>query len=817
MKRYIETYRPGNILLTLMVLLGSLLAPQQLPAEDMEVITLTVTALPGQKTRVLLLWSERPELDGINIYRKTALLENYPRSPLNPEPISLLTDCDQIRTLIPKSSQEWQILSRLPWPAFRPKGDPGSFHTPPGFIRPAGFDPCQLATLQPGSDLWEEVQFLARRFNNIAMILGQAFLDTNVNSGTSYWYEIRGWQDGEQTILASDIRITAGVHVPLPAPANLQVTAGDSEVLITWDSVEGATGYDVYRTQLPGGTPVKINDAPVMSVINQDLDEDPIAETMGLIDYRRWNEAGYPVTHEVNGIPVAGPVNGISYKYQVRALDALEQPGNLSGLSATVTPTDQTPPGLPGDLKVEAVGQTLRITWSKVTRDQLGRMEMDGILGYNIYRSATQSDPTPLQLNTSLLPQPAVTEVEFIDSSAEIISYYGEKEFYYRIDCTDIHGNRGVLSSTASGHVPDIYAPAIPVYVTAEGYQDNIRLLWELNTEPDIYSYEIYRSLCHLGEWLDPREQDKRELSSGDFVLIGELLHLEAVELAYISGLAYYEDYTVPVGSPLCYAYWVKARDNSQNLSGSWPYPSTAEKKEIVCQRLRDETPPQPPIITAVQARDRSIYLEWIAAPSQDLGAFHVYQSVQEDNGYTWVGGMTVEEPPTPPTDLTTPFAPATPCGCDEIPLVAHAGMNAGSFLHKDIDPKTIFWYKVTSVDQNGNESKLAESIPYSTFTFQLDGPQMPAITTIASSADSCGLILKWTPGFDPVKHLGFMVFRSPVEHGLYRQLSGFLTQNEYTDATIHKDITYWYKVQAFDLQGRPSRLSPALSGKYSD
>ncbi|MBN1327468.1 MAG: hypothetical protein JW996_05925 [Candidatus Cloacimonetes bacterium] len=808
-----KTRKPIKILSVTLLIINFFLI-SGLAAEDLELIILNRDTLPGTKTQITFIWNELKDLniEGINIYRKTGLTDEYPRSPINEVPITIMSDCDQINSIITRGSEEWQILANLPW--HKPKLKDRSFE-PIHPIRPAQFDPCILSTLDPSSDNWEQIQFLARRFQSISMVLGQSYSDTNVNSGTDYYYQFRAVANGSETILKSTKSIRAGFSIPLPAPANLQVTAGDSEVLITWDSVNNAFGYNVYRREAPHGSAVKINDAPVMAVITQNLEGDPIAATMGLVDYRRWDESGFPITHDVNGSPVIGPVNGINYQYQVEALDGLEQPGILSSFSTVVTPQDTTPPGLPGDLSVQAVGQTLRITWSKVIKDQFGRLELDGISGYNVYRSENQNSSIQTKINPALIAQPAGTEVQFTDNDPAIISYYGEKDFYYRIDCTDIHGNIGEKSSTASGFVPDIYPPDPPKYTDAEGFQEYIRVFWEINSEPDIYSYEIYRSLCHLGEWISPQEKERNNISSGDFVLIGEITHLEAVEIAAVYGKPYFDDYTVPAGSPLCYAYWLKSRDGSQNLSGSWPYPNSLEIPLLVCQRLRDETPPPPPIITAVQARDDAIYLEWIAAPSQDLGVFHIYRSLQEDSGYSWIGGLTVEEPPATPIELSEPFAPDSPCNCDVIPLVAHEGMNAGSFYDKKADPKTIYHYKVLSVDQNGNESKPEESIPYSSYTFKISGSATPIINKITSKSDSCGLLIEWSPAYNPASHLGYIVFRSSSENGIYRQISSLLTASEYNDETINKGPYYWYKVQSYDPDGRPSILSEPYKAKF--
>jgi len=233
--------------------------------------------------------------------------------------------------------------------------------------------------------------------------------------------------------------------------------------------------------------------------------------------------------------------------------------------------------------------------------------------------------------------------------------------------------------------------------------------------------------------------------------------------------------------------------------------------------RLRDETPPPPPIPSAVQAQDEAVLLEWVAAPSQDLHAFHVYRSDDENGTYSWLGGKTVEEPPTLPVDLPAPYAPAAPCSCDAIPLVPHEGMNAGTFLDKNADPKHVYWYRITAVDKDGNENKPGDSVPYSTFTFKSSGPPTPLITSIQPLIDECGLRISWAPAYDPAQHMGFVIYRGPSAGGEFRQVGRMVTGGSWVDDTVNVNVNYWYRVQALDIDGRPSTLSPAVKGSYTE
>ncbi|MFC1854218.1 fibronectin type III domain-containing protein, partial [candidate division CSSED10-310 bacterium] len=668
------------------------------------------------------------------------------------------------------------------------------------------------------------LQFLARRYHRIAQVVGMGYMDPDLSAGKDYWYEVRSVTAGDvEQKLASDITVVAGEVTRLPAASHVSAQAGDSAVLVTWEAVEWAVGFDVYRQTSTTSSPLKVNKTLVMSTVTHDLKEKAFASPRhGFTDARAWTDVGTPTTRLVDGKKVDGPVNGTTYSYQVVARNILAQPGSASSWTSSVTPRDQTPPGLPTDLKAETVGQALKITWSKVTTDIKGHIEDKPLRGYHVYRSDKQADMKPQQINSSMIPHPsntAVDTVEFIDSDPAIIPKYGEKDYFYRLRCVDSESNQSSLSAAAPGHVDDTSPPACPQGTTAAGDDDSIRVYWDLNNEPDMDAYVIYRSQCHFGEWVEPGTQEASMGGCGPFVLLGEVSQKDAQKGANAADnplkKPYYDDEGVPPESYLCYAYLVKARDISQNQSGDWPYPDRT-RETVVCEKLRDKSPPLPPVVTAVQARDRAILIEWMAAPCQDLGAFHVHRATSEKGSYDWIGGIRIQKPPLKTIELKKKFQPSSPAQCDDIPLVAHKDMKAGSFIDEKVEPKKIYYYKVTAVDQTGNESPLIKSPPYSTFTFSAAEPLLPTITPpISKSARKCGLVVKWTPPFDAKKFLGFVVFRSMTETGNYRQISPLIQGNSYEDTAINTHQMYWYQVQVIDSEGRPSSASRPLEGFY--
>jgi fibronectin type 3 domain-containing protein len=777
-----------------------------------------VTSGPGPNLKVVVTWPTTTAVSRFNLYRTPG-----PSGPLNSAPIARMSSCAQVETVIPMNSDDWKALSN-------------------GLAQNGSqFDPCSISTIVPGSPLDQRLQFLVRANWRIAVVAGQALVDTGVTAGTTYTYQLRG-VDGlgnETGPVFPDASVLAGSPVGIAPPGSLSATAGDSRVLLLWGNQIQAAGFQVSRATSAAGPYLQVNDTFLLTRIANGIDGTPLGSpSNGFLDALRWDPSGLPTAHLVAGVAIDGPTDGITYYYRVSCTDVLGQAGPPSA-SVSAMPVDKTAPATPSGVTVTALDtqNQLEVRWTTSNMDVEGHPDASGVTGYKVFRYDAEN--APLASGTQIggtVPQPGagVSIAKTNDTSPNLRPPFGEKTFWYRVQAVDANGNISGYSAAVGGHLKDITPPDPPKNLTAEGFDTYIQLNWSPNTEPDLDHYQIFRSYCHNGKCnpCDPsiRKQvaaneaanapDEGRVPSdgkdktptpctGEYVLIGSVSLSDAKS---IGNPIIFRDRTIPKDSPVCYSYWIKAYDQVQNMSGTWPFP--APNEQTVCQRLRDRTPPDPAIISGLFAREGGIRVEWIAAPVQDIRAYQVYRADQETGTYKFVGGMTVEPPPALPHILTAPYQPPPLVKCDTIPLVAIDSMSMGAFTDPTAVAKRIYWYKVLGVDQSGNESPVANAVPMSTFTYKAAPPAAPVITSVtATSSAPFELVVTWTPAYDPATTRGFAVFRSDSQTSLYRQVGTIVKASEFHDPMVVKNVTYWYKVARLDLAGQVSQPSAAVSG----
>ncbi|MDZ4795593.1 MAG: hypothetical protein SGI83_15040 [Bacteroidota bacterium] len=806
-----------------------------------------VSSNPGPGLHVALNWE--PHSTGVkyNIFRKKNTDASYPLTPLNASPVVILSNCPAIRTLLITSpdSANWKIVAR-------------------SLSDVVLFNPCAISTLARTSEKYKRLKILAKSSMPIAIAAGLGYKDNTVVNGTTYMYRIVALNASNTALgnVATDLTVTAGTFVLLPPPASVVADPGDATILVRWNDVAGAAGYIIERAPAAAGVYQRVNESDFSAEVKNKLNGDTLVPSWnGLLDFKRYKIiTGNDSTHLVKGIAISGPDNGSPYYYRISTTDLFKRAGAVSAITGPVSPADSTRPSVPTDLLATPDDITGKITlrWTQVTKDMNGHVEKpDSTILTKIYRFTSSDNPDNIP---SVYLGQAITirglkSRDTIDADPNLRGIYGNKTWWYRMKAVDLNGNTSQWSTAVSAIIKDITPPSIAKGVETKGFEDYISVKWIKNPEPDIASYMVYRSLCHLGDWVactpkqeckewanydadklpddkDPtKSPNEREAAgtapkgprlpcpcSGSFVFLGEITK-DSVQRAINAGNFFFNDRTIPAGSPLCYAYWIKAKDSSDNMSGSFPIPSAAERPQIKCERLRDRTPPEAALISGLFAQAEQIKVEWIGPPTQDTRAYHVYRAEGTNpavepgpTAYNWVGGMTVELPPTIPQVLAIPYTATGIATCDKISVQATPWMSQGYFEDKTIKAKLTYWYKVVGIDYDGNETPNDKAAAISTFSFSRQIAPAPVVQ-VDKQPEPCAAVIKWTPVYDPSLHIGFIVYRANNVGGPYLPVVvSPVKGNSYMDTNVIKGQTYWYNVGALMSNGRLSTLSAGQS-----
>jgi hypothetical protein len=198
------------------------------------------------------------------------------------------------------------------------------------------------------------------------------------------------------------------------------------------------------------------------------------------------------------------------------AARAIGANGKASNWSNIATLPVTAPLATPSDFTAVTTANGVRLTWRGAGAH---------------FRILRRSDASPdyVEVGTS-------TTQEFLDSTAE----FGKKYSYLVQVFTDL-GNHREAQSELSAEQPltpeDKFPPAAPADLHATASANSVELSWEANTEPDLGSYRVYRSV-----------------NGGAFAKIADLNEIPA-----------YSDKAVESGKT--YRYEVTAVDKSGNES----------------------------------------------------------------------------------------------------------------------------------------------------------------------------------------------------------------------------------------------------------
>jgi fibronectin type 3 domain-containing protein len=263
-------------------------------------------------------------------------------------------------------------------------------------------------------------------YATIASPAGTAFTDTTAVNGTTYYYVVSAVDGGGESANSSPQVSTTPQAGLAAVPTGLAISAGNGVVNLAWNSVAGATSYNVYRSTTSGSGYALLTSSASPSITD------------------------YAVA------------NGTTYYYVVTAFNSSGESSYSAQVSATPeAAAAQVPTNLAATVAINQVA----LSWSAAS----------GAASYNVYRSTT-SDSNFVLLGSS-------STATYTDNSA-----VGGTTYYYTVTGVSSGGESNDSLQISATPLPPI--PAAPTQLSATGTTNAVSLSWPLSpgaTSYDVY------------------------------------------------------------------------------------------------------------------------------------------------------------------------------------------------------------------------------------------------------------------------------------------------------------------------------------------
>lgn len=224
-------------------------------------------------------------------------------------------------------------------------------------------------------------------------VTASTYTDTGLSNGTQYVYKVAAVNAAGEGAQSNQVSATPG-GTPPSAPTGLvaRTSSYGGQVSLTWNSVSGATSYNIYRSTTPGGE--------------------------GTVPF--YNGGGSTSFYD------SAVTNGTTYYYTVTAVSNVGE--GAASNEAGATPTSAPPPA-PTSLTASPGTGQITLTWTVPA----------GADSYSLYRGETSGG--------ELSYQTGLTGSRYIDTGVT-----GGKRYYYYL--TAVNSNGGSLHSNEASTAP---------------------------------------------------------------------------------------------------------------------------------------------------------------------------------------------------------------------------------------------------------------------------------------------------------------------------------------------------------------------------
>ncbi len=641
-----------------------------------------------------------------------------------------------------------------------------------------------VATAQSSTSIalsWDEVDGaesynVYRASTQIATgLTGVSYTDEGLTPSTTYCYTVKAVKGGVESLASNKVCIEteADSDPETPsapnAPQNLVATAqGTTSISLTWNAVDGATSYNVYRN----------------SSVNA------IATVTTGTSYTDTNLT--PATE---------------YVYTVKAVNANGESAASDEARAT-TQADNTPsaPDAPQNLVATAQSSTsIALTWSAV----------DGATSYNVYRNSSVNAIATVTTGTSYTDTNLTPATNYC-YTVTAVNNQGESAKSTQDCATTEADNTGgdepseerviTIGTPVSAEIKDFPIPGYYNY----GYSQQIYTQSEIGVNSGTITKIAFKRISNNDFYKD----------RGDVTVYMQ----NTTKASYTSA----SDWVNVTENTIVYQGSITFPGIGENLEITLktPFTYTGENLLIsICDKSEDwEGNVKFAVYKTSNYRSLYTYNDSYSYIPDEINGFeegemHGYNNYIEITIMT-AGSSTPETPSAPdapqnlaataqgPTSIALSWYPVD--GAESYNVYRNSSVNAiatvatgTSYTDTNLTPSTNYCYTVKAV-KGGVESAASEQ---KCATTEADVPSVPT-NLVATVQSSSSIALTWraVAGAESYK-----VFRNSVE------VKDGITGTSYVDTGLNPNTTYSYTVKAVNAIGDSEASSPASATTFAE
>ncbi|MFW9780269.1 MAG: fibronectin type III domain-containing protein [Candidatus Heimdallarchaeota archaeon] len=588
-----------------------------------------------------------------------------------------------------------------------------------------------------------------------------SYTDTAVTNGNQYWYNVTATTiEGEGS--SSNVVTVTPATIPT-APQNLQVTAGDWQVSLSWLAPSDSGGYPVtkyiiYRATSSSGPFTNIANSTILSYIDSSV------------------------------------TNGIIYWYNVTAYTAEGEGPTSNQMSATPT----GPPTPPQTLKVNKSGTDVILNWTVPANDG-----GSAITKYRVFRSQSSGGSYNNIANT--------TTLSYVDTSGVT-----GQQYFYVVTAVNALGESFSSNEVAItiGNVP-----SEPLSVVATHGNGQIDLSWAVPSSQGgsaITQYRVYRSLTTGGPYSNII--NTTNLFYLDTSLTNGQMYFYVITAENNEGESPYsqEVNATPATIPSAPQSLQASYSDSQVVL-TWGLPNNDGGSQITEYMIYRASSPTGPYVNIGNSSILS-YTDFTVANGETYW-YNVTAVNGEGKGPSSNQvGVTPITVPTAPQSLQASYSDSQVTIIWQVPVydgnstitgynIYRATSPSGSYVLIGTSPGLTYtdlsvsngityWYNVTAVNAEG-EGPSSNQVGVTPITV----PTAPQ--NLAATYGDSQVTLTWSlpsdDGGSPI--IEYVVYRGTSPSGPFSNVGNSTTLG-YIDSTAVNGITYWYNVTAINAEG---------------